>query len=179
MSEIVAMGFDANGYLWLLGPSALDSFNADGCPVSGAGQVESAATDVGTQWIDVGQCLTFDVATWPLGVFAGFSYLATDADLVAVGVTYWGDTACDAFGGAMLAMHYQQGAHGPGWRRTEIAVSAIPNCAGSADVDLSVEAFQPQSFEALFDRAYAGRSPGIFTDDFEIEGTCRWSAAAR
>jgi hypothetical protein len=99
--------------------------DADGCPLSGAGQIESATTDVGTQWIDVGQCLPFDVGTWPLVVFA------------------------------------------------------IPNYAGSIQADPSVEAFQPQSFEALFDRAYAGRRPRVFTDDFEIEGTCRWSAAAR
>jgi hypothetical protein len=151
--------------------------DADGCPLSGAGQVESATTDVGTQWIDIGQCLPFDVANWSSGVFAGFAYLAADADLAAVGVTYWSDTDCGASGGSLLAMHYQEGSHGPGWRRAENADLAIPNFAGSIYVDLSVEAYQPQGFEALFDRAYAGSAPRIFTDDLEIAGTCRWSAS--
>jgi len=87
--------------------SMLDWTGADstGCAGSGAGQLESATTDVGTEWGEAG----------------------------------------------------------------------VPATTQRVFVTVGAEAYQPAPMELLFDRAFFGRVPVVFTDGFETAGSlCRW-----
>jgi len=180
-NHLVNAEFDPPVYAagWQAAYGTIDwtSVDANGCVGSGAGEASSGATDVGTQAIDVGQCVYFDVAWWGSGVYAEFTYESPEADLSSVGVQYFSDTVCGAGGGSSLGMDYQEVAHGPGWQRVGIHSTAIPNYAGSISVRLAVEAYQTTVFEAHLDRVYAGPVPRMFDDALETGSTCRWSYA--
>lgn len=160
--------------------SGLDWTGADsnGCASSGAAQLGSATTDVGTQWAEAGQCQILDNADWTTGAHAAFSYFSFDATLSYAQFLYYADTACGQFAGAFLGLNSSEGPSGPGWHRVEIAAFGFPAGAHSVLVAVGAEVSQATPMELLFDRAYFGHLPVVFTDDFETDGgLCRWSAA--
>jgi len=161
--------------------SMLDWTGADstGCAGSGAGQLESATTDVGTQWGEVGQCQPID-ATWAsTGLHAAFSYFSFDATMAYIQLFYFDDAACGLNGGNYLDFSTGSiGATGPGWHRvaSSFPYAGVPATSQSVFVAVGAEAYQPTAMELLFDRAFFGRVPVVFTDGFETAGSlCRWS----
>jgi len=152
--------------------------DSNDCPGSGSGQVDSATTDTGTQWAEVGQCLLFDPSAWTTGAHAAFSYFSFDATLSYAQFFYYSDTACGLAGGNELGFSSSTGPSGPGWHRVAISEFSFPPTTQSILVAVGGDASQPTPIEVLFDRAYFGHVPVVFTDDFETTGgLCRWSAA--
>lgn len=153
--------------------------DANACAGSGAGRIASATTDVGTQWAEVGQCQPVDPSVWMSGFHAAFSYFSYETlGLAYAQYFYYTDTTCGLGGGSYIGLDSAQGPIGPGWHRVEISVPTIPPQTQSILVAVGAEAYQLERMELSFDRAYFGRRPVLFTDDFEAVGSlCRWSSA--
>ncbi len=151
--------------------------DSNACPGSGAARIASSTTDVGTQWAEVGQCQPIDAAAWTSGFHASFSYKSyEELSLAFANYFYYSDTGCGAFGGSYLGADGASGPVGPGWHQVEITLPALPALAQSVLVAVGAEANQLTRMELSFDRAYFGKRPVIFTDDFEaVESTCRWT----
>lgn len=152
--------------------------DSNDCLGSGSGQVDSATTDTGTQWAEAGQCVLFDPSAWTTGAHAAFSYFSFDATLSYAQFFYYSDTACGHAGGNELGFNGAEGPSGPGWHRVAISAFSFPPTTQSILVAVGGDASQANPIELLFDRAYFGHVPIVFTDDFEfVASTCRWSAA--
>ena len=153
--------------------------DANACAGSGAGRIRSSTTDVGTQWAEVGQCQPVDPTVWTSGFHAAFSYFSFQPlGLAYAQYFYYTDTACGLNGGSNLGLNSFQGPIGAGWHRVGISVATIPPSAHSIFVAVGAEAYQLEPMELSFDRAYFGRRPVLFTDDFEaVASLCRWSSA--
>ncbi len=153
--------------------------DSNACAGTGSGRIASSTTDVGTQWAEVGQCQPVDSSTWTTGYHAGFSYFSYETlGLAYAQYFYYTDTTCGLGGGSYLGLDSAQGPIGTGWHRVGISVPTIPPLAQSILVAVGAEAYQLDRMELSFDRAYFGKKPVVFTDDFEaVESLCRWSSA--
>jgi len=150
--------------------------DATGCPSSGSGQLTTGPTDTGWQWGIASQCVTTHPAQWPNGYFAEFDYTSGAASMAYILIYAYTDTLCGWGGGQPLGFEYSTGPVGPGWHHVSMDRAALPAGAQSLEVGISAEGGGP-AIEILFDRAYFGGIPRVFTDGFETdESTCRWSA---
>ena len=152
--------------------------DADDCPESGAAQLPSSTTDVGTQYAQAAQCIPIDSVTWPDGAHIAFSYSSLDAERVYPILMYYTSEDCGQSGGTQVGIHYLDGPVGPGWQRAVFDDFEIPVTAQSVWAGIGAEAATVTPIELLFDRAWLGKESPVFVDDFERGAFCRWSLTA-
>lgn len=163
--------------------SLVDWTNEDSnaCPGSGSVRIASSTTDVGTQWAEIGQCVTINSSSWSSGFHSAFSYFSYETlGLAYASRFYYSDTGCGQSGGSYLGYEGDEGPIGPGWHRVSMSRATLPAHTQSVFVAVGAEAYQLTRMELSVDRAYFGPQPVVFTDDFEaVASTCRWSAVVQ
>lgn len=153
------------------------SADSDGCPSSGAGQIQSAPFDTGAEWGVATQCVAVDPASWPYGLHGSFRYSSGIASLAYIVFFYYSDSLCGWGGGTDLGFDSADGPTGPGWHSASLSVFPLPAGIGSVAVGIGGDGGAGNTIEFLFDRAYFGGIPRILSDGFETDAsTCRWSA---